>query len=92
MFLICGKWGKWYPSSKTCSVCGYEKEELTLDIREWECPNCHTIHDRDINAAINIKRQGLRVMSYEFENRGTHGDISLILSTGVLLSEKPPLL
>ncbi|MCL4408225.1 MAG: transposase, partial [Thermotogae bacterium] len=83
---------KWYPSSKTCSVCGYEKEGLTLDIREWECPNCHTIHDRDINAAINIKRQGLRVMSHEFENRGTHGDSSLILSTGVLLSEKPLLL
>jgi transposase len=45
-------------SSKTCSVCGY-KADLTLEIREWECENCHTIHDRDINAAINIRDQGI---------------------------------
>ncbi|MGC8683041.1 MAG: zinc ribbon domain-containing protein, partial [Athalassotoga sp.] len=85
------KVGKWYPSSKTCSVCGYEKAELSLNEREWECPNCHTIHDRDINAAINIKHQGLHMLGYD-ENRGAHGDSSLILSTEVLLSEKPPLL
>ncbi|MGC9214835.1 zinc ribbon domain-containing protein, partial [Athalassotoga sp.] len=70
-------------------VCGYEKAELSLNEREWECPNCHTIHDRDINAAINIKHQGLHMLGYD-ENRGAHGDSSLILSTEVLLSEKPP--
>ncbi|MGC9214367.1 RNA-guided endonuclease TnpB family protein [Athalassotoga sp.] len=85
------KVGKWYPSSKTCSVCGYEKAELSLNEREWECPNCHTIHDRDINAAINIKHQGIHMLGYD-ENRGAHGDSSLILSTVVLLSEKPSLL
>ena len=49
---------RFFPSSKTCGVCGY-KAELTLEIRKWECPNCHTIHDRDINAAINIRNQGI---------------------------------
>ncbi len=47
------------PSSKTCSVCGYRKADLTLKDREWTCPDCRTPHDRDINAAINIKRFAL---------------------------------
>ena len=42
-----------FPSSKTCSVCGYKLAELPLNIRQWTCPKCSTIHDRDINAAIN---------------------------------------
>ena len=49
---------RWYPSSKTCSCCGHKVDKLPLDIREWTCPNCGTHHDRDINAAINIKNQG----------------------------------
>ena len=49
---------RWYPSSKTCSCCGHKVDKLPLDIREWACPNCGTHHDRDINAAINIKNQG----------------------------------
>ena len=48
----------WYPSSKTCSCCGHKVDKLPLDIREWTCSNCGTHHDRDINAAINIKNQG----------------------------------
>ena len=44
-----------FPSSKTCSVCGYKLAELPLEIRQWTCPKCSTTHDRDINAAINIK-------------------------------------
>ena len=51
--------GQFEPSSKTCSKCGYIYKDLTLDIREWECPNCHTQHDRDINAAKNIKQIAL---------------------------------
>ena len=52
-----------YPSSKTCSNCGYKLENLTLDIREWTCPNCKTLHDRDINAANNILKEGLSLLS-----------------------------
>ena len=44
-----------FPSSKTCSVCGYKLAELPLNIRQWTCPKCSTIHDRDINAAINVR-------------------------------------
>lgn len=55
------KVNRWYASSKTCSVCGYKNEELTLSMRTWECPVCHTIHDRDQNAAINIKQEGKRM-------------------------------
>ncbi|MGB9929197.1 MAG: RNA-guided endonuclease InsQ/TnpB family protein [Methanosarcina sp.] len=50
------KIGQWEPSSKQCNVCGYINKELTLKDREWLCPSCNTNHDRDINAAINIKQ------------------------------------
>lgn len=53
---------KWFASSKTCCVCGYVNKELTLCDRNWECPECHTIHDRDKNAASNIKAEGLRIV------------------------------
>lgn len=51
-----------YPSSQTCSCCGY-RNPLTkkLSVRRWECPNCHTIHDRDHNASINILNKGLGI-------------------------------
>lgn len=48
------KIGKFEPSSKTCSNCGYIKHDLTLADREWICPECHVYHDRDVNAAKNI--------------------------------------
>ena len=54
------KIGRFEPSSKTCSNCGYINKELTLKDRTWTCVKCNTTHDRDINAAINIKNFSLR--------------------------------
>ena len=45
---------RWYPSSKTCSNCGHVLKELDLSVREWRCPSCQSINDRDKNAAQNI--------------------------------------
>ncbi len=50
------KAGRWFPSSKTCSDCGYLIDDLPLSMREWTCPNCGGVHDRDVNAAINLKQ------------------------------------
>ncbi len=46
---------RFFASSKTCSACGHKLEDLPLSVRQWTCPKCGTIHDRDINAAINLK-------------------------------------
>jgi transposase, IS605 OrfB family, central region len=51
--------GRFEASSKLCNVCGYKNKELTLDIREWKCPDCKTLHHRDLNASINIKKIAL---------------------------------
>src|SRR3989441_704919 len=50
---------RFYPSSKTCHACKHVLDSLTLDIREWVCPECGVVHDRDTNAALNILAEGL---------------------------------
>jgi putative transposase len=64
---------RFYPSSKLCSGCGYKKDDLQLSDREWVCPECGVIHDRDINAAKNILNEGKRIIglsSPEFKRVG----------------------
>jgi putative transposase len=56
---------RWFPSSKLCSNCFYQISELSLDVREWTCPHCNTHHDRDGNAAINIRAEGIRMIKAE---------------------------
>ncbi len=53
---------RWFPSSKTCSNCLAQIDELPLDIREWACPSCQTSHDRDENAAKNIRAEGISIL------------------------------
>lgn len=58
------KVGTYFPSSQLCSVCGHKDTALKdTRIRSWRCPRCGTEHDRDINAAINIKKEGIRLLS-----------------------------
>ena len=52
---------RWFPSSKKCSKCGYIHKELTLNDREYECPHCNHLMDRDHQAAVNIDTEGLRI-------------------------------
>lgn len=52
---------RWYPSSKRCSSCGHVLSSLPLSVRSWDCPECKTTHDRDVNAAVNILAAGLAV-------------------------------
>ena len=64
---------RFYPSSKLCSDCGYKKDDLQLSDREWVCPECGVLHDRDINAAKNILNEGKRIIglsSPEFKRVG----------------------
>jgi putative transposase len=56
---------RWFPSSKLCSNCFYQLSDLSLDVREWTCPHCNTHHDRDGNAAINIRAEGIRMIKAE---------------------------
>lgn len=52
---------RYFPSSKLCSVCDTKNDELRLQHRIWTCSNCDTVHDRDINAAVNLKQLGLKL-------------------------------
>lgn len=63
------KVGRFYPSSKTCSHCGHVLDELPLSVRKWQCPECGAKHDRDVNAAQNIAREGMRILN----EKGTAG-------------------
>jgi len=85
------KAGRFFPSSKQCSACPYIKKTLSLSERFWTCPNCGAYHDRDINAAINLKKllleillstQGIRVTGHGLSGQSYAGgdDVRLKLA------------
>ena len=57
---------KWFASSKICNHCGHKYNELTLKDRQWLCPNCKTINNRDENAAKNIRDEGYRIFLADY--------------------------
>lgn len=67
------KTDRYFPSSKLCSVCGYKKDDLKLNDREWICPHCGTYHNRDLNAAINIHNKGLQMLLGDENSKNTVG-------------------
>ena len=62
--------GRYEPTSKLCHVCGYKRPSLSVKTREWTCPKCGTIHDRDVNAAINIKMLGQQIQTHPDDSGG----------------------
>ena len=54
---------RFFPSTKLCNCCKHKNDSLTLKDREWTCPKCGTHHDRDENAAKNIREEGIKIMS-----------------------------
>jgi putative transposase len=67
---------RFFPSSKTCSVCLNRVDELPLDVRSWHCQKCETKHDRDVNAAINIRDEGLRLLALGTSATASGGQVS----------------
>ncbi|MFC3290555.1 RNA-guided endonuclease InsQ/TnpB family protein [Modicisalibacter luteus] len=63
----------WFASSKTCRVCQHKMDAMPLNVRSWECPACHTLHDRDVNEALNIKHQGIIKLKAEGLSVSAHG-------------------
>lgn len=59
---------KWYPSTKTCSVCGTVKPDIVLGVSEWDCPCCGTHHMRDRNGAINIRNEGYAMLMQQLQS------------------------
>ena len=78
-----------YPSSQLCSVCGQQNSiTKSLNIRKWTCPECGTVHDRDINAAKNILSKGIEILTKD----GAHPDSLFMLGSLEPSRKKPPLL
>lgn len=89
------KVGRFYPSSKVCHHCGAKFDGLTLDMREWVCPECHTELDRDVNAAWNILTEGLRILcsgEHEGVEPGVFSESMFITAGGTPVSGESPAL
>jgi putative transposase len=83
---------RYFPSSKTCNHCGYINEGLTLDHREWECPRCQENLDRDLNASLNILRQGLNNLMVGTTKLAACPDVRPIRNNGQLVGAETNLL
>ena len=70
------KCDRWYPSSKTCSSCGSIRDKMSLDVRTWTCAHCSVHHDRDHNAAKNIRDEGLRILAGGTLATASRGNVS----------------
>ena len=80
---------RFFPSSKTCHVCLNRVDNLTLDVRAWSCQHCSTHHDRDVNAAINIRNEALRILALGTSASACGGDVSRTGQISVLLDAVP---
>ena len=67
---------RYFPSSKLCSTCGFKNDSLRLSDREWTCPGCNTHHDRDVNASLNIKKEGVKILKKN-NNTIIHNDYAV---------------
>jgi putative transposase len=66
---------RFYPSTQLCHRCGFKNDTLALSDRTWQCPICGSLHDRDLNAALNIKKEGLRLLAVgHTESRNACGE------------------
>ncbi|NJQ97480.1 MAG: IS200/IS605 family element transposase accessory protein TnpB, partial [Hydrococcus sp. CSU_1_8] len=80
---------RFFASSKTCNVCLNKVDSLSLDVRSWTCNKCQTHHDRDINAAINIRNEALRILSLGTSDTANGGNVRQPGKTEVLLDAVP---
>lgn len=80
---------RFFASSKTCNVCLNKVDSLDLDIRTWNCAKCQTYHDRDVNAAINIRNEALRILALGTSATANGGNVSQPGKTSVLLDAVP---
>jgi putative transposase len=67
---------RWFPSSKACSACGHVRDKMGLEVRRWTCFQCGACHDRDVNAAKNIRDEGLRMLASGTGASASRGTIS----------------
>lgn len=75
--------GRFFPSSQKCSNCGYQYHDLGLSEEEWICPECGKYHDRDLNASINIKNEGLRLIQEKIIKTILYGDCHGLRCAGI---------
>ena len=80
---------RFFASSKTCNVCLNKVDSLDLDVRSWTCRKCQTLHDRDLNAAINIRNEALRILALGTSATANGGNVSQPGKTRVLLDAVP---